>query len=212
MTCVIIGAAPIKNYKKIRTYLHKDDFVIACDAGLNHLKKLRLKPKLIVGDFDSHKKPNSSVETIVLPREKDDTDSVFALKTAISRGFSHFIFLGMTGNRLDHTLGNLSLLLRCHEKNLSATMLDDFSEIQLVGKKEVEISDSFQYFSLLTISGSASGVTVKNAKFPLENAVLTPENNQLGVSNEILPGKKALVSVQNGLLLLVKCHYETKRN
>jgi len=205
MRCVIIGAAPIKNYERISSYLKPDDFIIACDAGLNHTEKLRIRPNLIVGDFDSTKNPDSKeIETIVLPREKDDTDSVYALKTAFSRGFSDFLFLGMIGDRFDHSLGNLSLLLRCQEKNFPAIMADDFSEMEIAGKTEVEISGRCKFFSLLPVSGPAEGITIKNAKFPLENGRINPENAQLGVSNEVLPGKKAKVSVQKGLLLLVK--------
>lgn len=203
MRCVIIGAAPIKNYKKIRSFLRDDDFFIVCDGGLNHIKKLKILPNLIIGDFDSHKNPNLPVETIVLPREKDDTDSVFALKTAILRGFTNFVFIGMLGARLDHELGNLYMLVKCHKKNLSAIMLDDFSEMQLVGKEEVQIEDRYAYFSLLNITGSARGITIKNAKYPLENAEITQEY-QFGISNEVLPGKTATVCVEEGELLLVK--------
>ena len=39
-----------------------------------------MHPSLIVGDFDSHENPHLAVETIVLPCEKDDTDTVFAVK------------------------------------------------------------------------------------------------------------------------------------
>lgn len=39
-----------------------------------------------MGDFDSHNNPNLDVETIVLPCEKDDTDTVFAVKEALKRG------------------------------------------------------------------------------------------------------------------------------
>ena len=207
MRCVIIGAAPIKNYERISSYLKKDDFIIVCDAGLNHTEKLNVIPNLIVGDFDSTKNPESKkIETIVLPREKDDTDSVYALKTAFSRGFSDFLFIGMIGDRFDHSLANLSLLLRCHEKNFHALMADDFSDMELVSKNEVEISDTCNFFSLIPISGTAEGITIKDAKFPLENGKITPENAQLGVSNEVLSGKSAKVSVQKGILLLTKIY------
>ena len=203
MRCVIIGAAPIKNYKKIRTFLRPDDFVIACDGGLNHIRKLRVKPSLIVGDFDSHRNPHSTIETIALPCEKDDTDSVFALKTAIARGFKDFLFIGMIGARLDHGLGNLYMLLKCFEEDLTAMMLDDYSEMQLVGKKEALITDDYAYFSLLNITGAARGITIKDAKYPLENAEIK-QDYQYGISNEVLKGKTSKVSVQEGYLLLIK--------
>ena len=201
--CVIIGAAPIKNYKKIRSFLGNDDFVIVCDGGLNHLRKLKVKPNLIIGDFDSHKNPHSKIETIVLPHEKDDTDSVFALKTALSRGYKDFLFIGMIGARLDHGLGNLYMLVKCQNEGAKALMIDDFSELELVGKEEKSISDNYAYFSLLNITGTARGITIKDALYPLENAEITLEY-QYGVSNEVLPGKTALVSVSEGNLLLVK--------
>lgn len=203
MRCVIIGAAPINNYKKIRSFLRPDDFVIVCDGGLNHIKKLRVKPNLIVGDFDSHKNPNLPIETIALPREKDDTDSVFALKTAISRGFKDFLFIGMIGARLDHGLGNLYMLIKCHEEGLKALMLDDYSEMQIVGRKEAYITDAYPYFSLLNITGLARGITIRDAKYPLENAQIK-QDYQYGISNEVLPNKKAAVSVSEGQLLLIK--------
>lgn len=203
MRCVIIGAAPIKNYKKIRSFLRPDDFVIACDGGLNHIKKLRVKPNLIVGDFDSHKNPHSPIETIALPCEKDDTDSVFALKTAIARGFEDFLFVGMIGARLDHGLGNLYMLVKCHEEGVTALMLDDYSELQIVGKEETQITDEYAYFSLLNITERASGITIRGAKYPLENAEIK-QDYQYGISNEVLPGQAAKVSVQDGCLLLVK--------
>ena len=203
MRCVIVGAAPISNYKKIRSFLHDDDFFIVCDGGLNHIEKLKIKPNLIVGDFDSHENPNLPIETIELPREKDDTDSVFALKTAISRGFNDFLFIGMIGFRFDHSIANLSLLLQCHKNHFPAVMLDDFSEMQIVGEDEVKITDDYAYFSLLNITGTARKINIRNAKYPLENSEISTEY-QFGVSNEVLPGKTATVSVNEGELLLVK--------
>ena len=78
--CVIIAGADINNYENAKKYLKDDDFIICCDCGLRHLQKLNVKPNLIVGDFDSHQNPHLPVETIVLPCEKDDTDTGFAVK------------------------------------------------------------------------------------------------------------------------------------
>ena len=201
--CVIIGAAKISDYGKIREYLRTDDFFIVCDGGLDHLENLKIKPNLIVGDFDSHENPHLDVETIVLPHEKDDTDSVFALKTALSRGFKDFLFIGMLGGRLDHTLGNISMLLKCREEKVRALMLDDYSELEIVGKEEVKIEDKFSYFSLLNVSGTARGVTIKDALYNLDSAEI-PVTYQYGVSNEVQKGKTAKLSVKEGCLLLIK--------
>ena len=199
---VIIGSAQINNYIKIKEYLREDDFYVYCDAGLKHMDGLKVKPDLIVGDFDSHENPNLNIETIVLPSVKDDTDTCHALKVCIERGFTDFLFLGCIGERIDHTLGNMSLLIMLKEKGLSGIMLDDYSEISIVNG-EASIDDTFSYFSLITLSDCTEGITIKNAKYPLENGLIK-SGFQLGISNEVIKGKTATVSSKSGNLILVK--------
>lgn len=201
--CVIVGGADIGDYDAIRRYLRKDDFYIFCDSGLTHRAALGVSPDLIVGDFDSHSNPHLDVETIVLPCEKDDTDTVFAVKEAVRRGFEDFLLLGVSGGRLDHTLGNLSVLLMLHATGRRALLVDDWSEMEVVSNNTVRIGDSFSFFSLLNISGTARGITVEGAKYPLKDAEIEC-TYQYGISNEVLPGRQARVSVKEGELLLIK--------
>ena len=107
--CVIIGAAEIQNYEKIKTHFRKDDYYIYCDAGLKHQDALGVWPELIIGDFDSYSKAEmerkyqhvgdtsmpadantaacgDAPELIVLPCEKDDTDTVFAVARPVGAG------------------------------------------------------------------------------------------------------------------------------
>lgn len=200
---MIIGGADIGRYERIRSYLREGDFTICCDSGLKHREGLGIVPDLIVGDFDSHENPHLNIETIILPCEKDDTDTVFAVKEALSRGFQDFLLAGVIGGRLDHTLGNVSLLLMLDAQGKTAMALDDFSEMQIVSGQPAQIEDRYAYFSLLNISGTAQGITIKNAKYPLDKAEIICEY-QYGISNEVLPGKTAVVTVDQGRLLLVK--------
>lgn len=201
--CVIIGGADIGRYDRVRSYLREDDFCICCDSGLKHRAGLGVTPDLIVGDFDSHENPHLDIETIVLPCEKDDTDTVFAVKEALKRGFEEFLLVGVIGGRLDHTLGNVSILLMLDAQGKKAVAVDDFSELEIVSDRPAQIEDRYPYFSLLNISGTARDITIQNAKYPLEGAEITCEY-QYGVSNEPLPGKTAVVTVGRGRLLLIK--------
>ena len=194
--CVIIGGADIKDYDSIKRVLRPDDFYIFCDSGLFHMEALGVSPNLIIGDFDSHDKPEEICETITLPREKDDTDTFFAAKEALKRGFSDFLLLGVCGGRLDHTLGNISILLHLHSKDASAVLLDDFSEMEIVDSAPKSIPDTFPYFSVISI-------TIENAKFPVSDIEITPDY-QYGISNEPLRGKTATVKVSRGRALLIK--------
>lgn len=178
--CVVIGGADISRYEHIRSYLREND---------------------------SHQDPHLNIETITLPREKDDTDTVFAVKTALERGFQEFLLVGVIGGRLDHTLGNVSLLLMLDAHGKKAAALDDYSELEIVSDTPVHIEDRCSYFSLLNISGVAEGITVRNAKYPLADAKINCEY-QYGISNEVLPGMTADVVVKNGRLLLIKVFSE----
>lgn len=201
--CVIVGGADINNYGFIREKLCADDYVVFCDSGLKHLEYLHAKPSLIVGDFDSHDNPLLDTETIVLPREKDDTDTVYAVKEAIKRGFDDFLLIGVAGARLDHTLGNVSVLLYLDSLGKKGCIIDDYSEMEIVSERPVSICDKYSFFSLLNITGCAKGITINGAKYPLADAEISCEY-QYGISNEVLPGEKAVVSVKCGKLLLIK--------
>ena len=229
--CVIIGAAEIQNYEKIKKYFRNDDYYIYCDAGLKHQEALGVWPNLIIGDFDSYSKAEMErkyqeiknahedslnqnqkqaqaaarkpPELIVLPCEKDDTDTVFAVKEALRRNFAEFLLVGVIGQRLDHTLANVSILYMLDEAGKEGRILDDYSEMQLVSGSPVRIDDTCAYFSLLNLSGQAEGVTITHAKYPLQDAAIHCEY-QYGVSNEVLPGETAEVTVARGKLLLIK--------
>lgn len=209
--CVIVSAGEIRDYERTKAFLREGDFFVFCDGGLAHAGGLGIEPDVIVGDFDSCEASDLSKyagtaghpEIIKLPREKDDTDTLFAVKLAVERGFDDFLFLGAMGARFDHALANVSVLLFLDGLGIKAVLVDDYSEMQIVGERPFYIKDDCSYFSVMTIEGSVSGVNIKNAKYPLENASLSADF-QLGISNEVLPGKTAEVSVKDGRVLVIK--------
>lgn len=201
--CVIVGGADINNYEYINNLLRKDDFLVFCDSGLKHMSKIKVSPSLIVGDFDSHERININIETIVLPCEKDDTDTVYAMKEGIKRGYEDFLLIGVVGARFDHSFVNISILLNLYKLGFKAELIDDYSVMSVVGDTPAEIPDDYSYFSLLNITGKADGVSITNAKYTLDNAEIKSEY-QYATSNEVVKGKVATVSVKDGLLLLIK--------
>ncbi|MBQ3428774.1 MAG: thiamine diphosphokinase [Mogibacterium sp.] len=202
MRCVIVGGAKISDYKRARSYLRGDDYVIYCDSGLSHMEGLGAKPSLIVGDFDSYDDPHLDVETITLPVAKDDTDTVYAMREGMKRGCKEFLLLGAIGSRLDHTLVNAYILTSLENRGCHGIIIDDHSEIEIVSSM-AEVDDSFPFFSLVAMEGDARGVTIRNAKFEIEGAVIGPDY-QYATSNEPLPGKTAEITVKDGRLLLIK--------
>jgi len=110
------------------------------------------------------------------------------------------------GDRIDHTLANVYILSYLQDEGVKGMIVDDFSEMLIIsenGQNISRISDNYKFFSLLCLEGKVEGVTIKNAKFPLENGIITP-NHQYATSNEVLPGEVAEVSIEKGSVLLVK--------
>ena len=200
--CVIIGGAEIQAYAYIRSCLREDDFLVFCDSGLRHMEALEAKPDLIVGDFDSHCNPHLDVETIVLPHEKDDTDTMYAVKEMVKRGCDEFLLLGVIGARLDHTLGNVAILLYLDSLGKRASILDDYSEMEIVSRKPVQIDERYEFFSLLNISGIAKGIDIENAKYPLRDATVT-RAGMITISNEAAANEIVTVEIRDGRALVV---------
>ncbi len=205
--CVIIGGAPLKDREYAKGMIRRDDFFVFCDGGLKNLEWVKeitgRDPDLIVGDFDSAKDPGLDSETITLPVEKDDTDTFFAVKECIKRGFEKFLLMGVFGGRLDHSLGNVSALLYLFLEGKYAVAIDDYIEAEIVGKETKTVEGSYPFFSLINIGGDPRGINIKNAKYPLVNARILPEF-QYGISNQVLPGLTSEINVEEGYLLLVK--------
>ena len=104
--CVIFCAA---GFEALIAPLTGSELVIAADGGLRYTQALGVSPQAIIGDFDSlHYVPQGAE---VFPVEKDDTDSMLAVKLGLSRGYDRFLLYGaMDGERLDHTVANYQLL------------------------------------------------------------------------------------------------------
>ncbi|NMA93739.1 MAG: thiamine diphosphokinase [Clostridiales bacterium] len=206
--CVVVGGARISRPERIKKLFREDDFFIYCDSGLLHEAALGRAPNLIVGDFDSHEKPDTDIETIVLPREKDDTDTVFAVKEAIRRDFEEFLLVGVTGQRVDHSLGNICILLKLESLGLKGKIADDMSLIEVVSQRPAEVEDEWAFFSLINIDGSPRDISIKDAKYELSHAEISCEY-QYAISNEPVKGKTARISVGHGRLLLIKSYGES---
>lgn len=199
--CVIIGGAKIENYDKIKSYFDKNDYFVFCDSGLKHQEKLGVTPDFIVGDFDSIKKPETDENILVLPTVKDDTDTFAAVKLMLEKGYESFLLVGVIGQRFDHSLGNISILLYLKQNGAKGIVVDDYCEMSIIDKKEKVLKNSCSYFSLISLTKSIDGVNIVGAKYPLENATI--ENSyQFGISNEAINDTE--ISVEKGDALLIK--------
>ena len=198
--CLIISGAPECYFPVSFT---KADFVIACDAGYIHAQRADIVPDVIIGDFDSYLGDlPGGVEIIRTKPEKDDTDTMMALKLAIRRGYRRIMLVGALGGRVDHMLANISLIAFAAAKGADLQIVDGHHQIFAVrdGKRRVPRS-SWRNISVFAFDTECTGVTLRGMKYPLEGAVLT-NTFALGVSNEFTEDI-AEISVESGILIVV---------
>ena len=182
--CVIIGAAPIFTGSEAIT---DTDFVIVCDGGLAYAQAAKIRIDVLLGDFDSWEGPvpTGNFETITLPKEKDDTDLMYAVKLAISQGYQHFLFLGVLGGRTDHFLGNLSAAAYAAAKGGLCVLLGEQERIYVMKDNILTLSPiPGTTVSVLPWGDELRRVTLTGLHYPLEDATLT-NHYPLGVSNVI---------------------------
>ena len=201
--CVIIGGAPIADYKRIKALLRDDDFYAVCDSGLTHLQGLQISPSLIIGDFDSAERPITDTETITLPREKDDTDSFYAAKKALSMGYERFYFCGCTGGeREDHTYANIAMMRYLCRRGADCIMEGERQYYKVVrGPSKLVFNDDKGYFSVFSLSETAEGVSMHGFEYETDSITISCDV-PLGVSNRF-GGGVCTFELQKGEVLLV---------
>ena len=177
------------------------DFILAADGGVTHLDALGLQPDGILGDFDSLGYVPTGAQ--VYPVEKDDTDSMLAVRQGLKLGFRRFVLYGaLDGPRIDHTVANFQTLGFLAE-NGAVGFLVGLTHIATVVKNGVvrfpAANDGI--VSVFCMGADAEGVDIRGLQYPLENGTLTAAF-PLGVSNHFV-GKTAEVSVKNGSLLVI---------
>lgn len=198
--CYIVGAMPLE--PDLIPHLTQGDLLIAADGGYATLAALGITPHLAVGDFDSLGSVPHHPEVHRLPCEKDDTDTGYAIKAALERGYTRFVLLGCMGGRLDHTIANLQLLGYLAQQGAVGVLAGKGQAAMAITNGSVTFPAACSgYCSVFCQSGTARGITLDGLKYSLSDATLT-ETFPLGVSNEFL-GIPARVSVQDGTLLLV---------
>lgn len=177
------------------------DFVIAADAGYRICQRENLEPGLLLGDFDSMEPPVDFIHVRRLPVEKDDTDTLAALKAGLEEGCDTFYIYGGTGGkRLDHTLANLQSLLFLRRRGARGYLYDDDFVWTVMEDEALTVEKTVEWglFSAFCLGDRAEGVDEEGFQYPLNNAVLTPDV-PLGVSNHILESE-ARITVRNGAL------------
>jgi thiamine pyrophosphokinase len=179
--------------------------VIAADSGAEFFRENGMIPHVLLGDFDSITDETFSffedkTEVIRYDAEKDFTDTEAALVEALKENPEEIILLGCTGNRLDHFIGNLSLLERALSKGIKAYIMDDHNKIFMMDKPGIIKKDFGDYISFQAFRCPVKGFGVKGVKYPLWDYELVL-GDSMNVSNEFAE-KYISVTFKEGILMV----------
>lgn len=196
--CYIIGAG---DFFGLRETPDDSDYIIAADAGYNYCRESCLIPDLVLGDFDSLGQVPKHPNVMQLPVEKDDTDTMFALKLGLEKGYRRFYMYGaLGGTRPDHTFANLQSLVFLANRGARGWLFGENYIWTAIKNSCLRIEGSGDV-SVFCPDGKAGGVSLRGLKYPLHDAEISSEF-PIGVSNSFAESS-AEIEVRNGVLIIM---------
>ena len=198
--CFIFSAG---TYYGLRERPQPGDLVLAADAGYEVCRREGIVPDLVLGDFDSMEQPMDFKNVLRVPVEKDDTDTMLAVKTALENDCDEiYIYGGTGGKRLDHTLANLQTLLYLRRRGARGYLYDNDFVWTAIENESLTIRREVEWglFSAFCLGDRAEGIDEVGFQYSLQDASLMPDF-PLGVSNHIMEDT-ATVTVRRGALIV----------
>lgn len=182
--------------------------VIVLDSAITRVLELGIKVDVLLGDFDrnfnaeKYKDSQYPIEIVYTPNQ-NKTDLEKAFDYLIERKIPAVNVVWATGRRADHTITNVTNIIR-YQNDLKIVILDDYSKIFQLPKKFQKWYPAKTILSLIPI-GSVDGISSENLEYPLENDTLTI-GYRTGSSNSVLNDGIVTITHSDGDLLLMECH------
>ena len=179
-------------------------YILCADSGLRLAERLNRKPDLVLGDFDSLGAEPEHLPHITAPVEKDDTDTMLAVRTALANGFRDIRIYGAFGGRLDHTFANLQTLEYIRKQGADGILcgIRDSARMVCGGETLTLAAQADRTLSLFAWTEVCEGVCISGVHYPLTNGRLT-RDFPLGVSNQIETAQ-AEITCGSGILLVMQ--------
>lgn len=174
------------------------DLVIAADGGLNYANEWGVLPDIVIGDFDSLGYKPECGEVITLPVEKDDTDTLAAIKIAENRGYTEFFLYSAAGGECDHTIANVCVLNMLAKKGKHAYMYNGDRIMTVICNESLVFNADCRGKISVFACGDSAKVKIKGLKYEF-NGVMTSDfplgcgNVFIGKTGQIYSEKSAIV-------------------
>jgi len=181
-------------------------FVIVLDSAIERVFELGIKVDVLLGDFDRgfdaqyYLEKQYPLEIIHTP-DQNKTDLEKAFDYLIEKGHTAVNVIWATGKRADHTITNITNIVRYRE-HLKIVILDDHSKIFLLPKHFQKWYTKDSIISLIPI-GEVTGIHSDNLFYPLTNDTLTI-GFRTGSSNHAKEDGIVTIDHENGDLILIE--------
>jgi thiamine pyrophosphokinase len=181
--------------------------VVVLDSAIERVMHLDIKIDVLLGDFDRdfdpevYKTKQYPLEIVHTP-DQNKTDLEKALDYLIERKIPAVNIVWATGKRADHTITNLTNIVRYRDL-IKIVILDDHSKIFLLPNKFEKWYTAGTPISLIPI-GVVKGIHSQNLVYPLANDTLTI-GYRTGSSNAVASDGLVTIEHSEGDLLLMEC-------
>jgi thiamine pyrophosphokinase len=204
---LIIANGASCNPELLGQLLEWSPLVIVLDSAMERVMKLNIKVDVLLGDFDRdfdanyYKEKQYPIEIVHTP-DQNKTDLEKAFDYLHKRNIPAVNVVWATGKRTDHTITNLTNIVRYREK-LKIVILDDHSKVFLLPKRFEKWYTANTPISLIPI-GRVTGIHSENLYYPLQNDTLTI-GYRTGSSNHVLNDGIVVLEHDQGDLLMMEC-------
>ena len=204
---LIIANGAVCNEELLGQLLEWSPLVIVLDSAIERVLELGIKVDILLGDFDdgfevNHYKESQYPIEIVHTPNQDKTDLEKAFDYLIERKIPAVNVIWATGKRADHTISNITNIVRYRDL-LKIVILDDHSKIFILPKKFEKWYTKNSIISLIPI-GEVSDINSSNLFYPLDNLTLKI-GYKSGSSNHVIEDGIVKITHKSGDLLLMEC-------
>ena len=185
--------------------LAKNKLIVVLDGAFNQLKAL-LAPDVVLGDFDSIDRDlyvslqNSQKPLLFHTPDQDATDLEKALQYVITFKPKAIQICQATGLRLDHTLYNLRLLKKFHQRCRDIEIISSTEKIIFLKDETVTVSAEKSQ-PLAVMSFTEATVTSVGLAYDMDDMRLVFAEQESACN--ALADKKATIHVRGDVLLIV---------
>lgn len=211
--CIILANGRPPRKSVVKFLMSKEyDTLICADGGANHAHILGLVPEYVIGDLDSIYESTKvflkNKSEIIKVSRQNDTDVEKCLKFAMKKKAKDIILMGVTGDRLDHTICNLGIVKKFFNKVSLKIVAENSLLVPYSGNVEIKTKKD-ETISLYGFD-SKTKILSHGLKYPLRNVPL-PFGEKESTSN-VATGEKVKLKITGGIIFVIRDFKNARKN